>query len=166
MGTGKKGRFRGLYWQQFMLTAGMVLLTLLLLGASFYALSYSYTLTEKRGEMRQRAQLIAQLSADYLRSGGEEDGDQELTLRNLAGLASLMSDARFLICNDRGNVLLTSDETLVGRVVTVPDPIMEDILRGDGLYEGRSTVGAVYEQKQFVVGVPVGDRSLWSWCWR
>ena len=159
MGTGKKGRFRGLYWQQFMLTAGMVLLTLLLLGASFYALSYSYTLTEKRGEMRQRAQLIAQLSADYLRSGGEEDGDQELTLRNLAGLASLMSDARFLICNDRGNVLLTSDETLVGRVVTVPDPIMEDILRGDGLYEGRSTVGAVYEQKQFVVGVPVGDRS-------
>ena len=159
MGTGKKGRFRGLYWQQFMLTAGMVLLTLLLLGASFYALSYSYTLTEKRGEMRQRAQLIAQLSADYLRSGGEEDGDQELTLRNLAGLASLMSDARFLICNDRGNVLLTSDETLVGRVVTVPDPIMEDILRGDGLYEGRSTVGAVYEQKQFVVGVPVTDRS-------
>ncbi len=37
-------RFRSLYWQQFVLTAGMVLLTLILLGASFYALSYNYAL--------------------------------------------------------------------------------------------------------------------------
>lgn len=30
-----------LYWNQFLLTAGMVLLTMLLLGVSFYALSYN-----------------------------------------------------------------------------------------------------------------------------
>ncbi len=149
------GRFRSLYWQQFMLTAGMVLLALVLLGASFYALSYNYTLTEKRGEMRDRARLIAQMSADYLQSQGEDAADRENTLRSMAGLASLMSDARFLICNDRGSVLLTSDESLVGRVVEVPEDIRERILREDGLYEGRSTVGAVYEKKQFVVGVPV-----------
>ena len=34
-----KKRFRSLYWQQFSLIAGILLLTLLLLGASFYALS-------------------------------------------------------------------------------------------------------------------------------
>ena len=152
------GRFRSLYWQQFMLTAGMVLLALLLLGASFYALSYNYTLSEKRGEMRDRARLIAQMSAEYLQSQGEEAADQENTLRSMAGLASLMSDARFLICSDRGDVLLTSDETLVGRVVDVPEDIREEILRGDGLYEGRSTVGSAYEKKQFVVGVPVMKR--------
>jgi len=151
-------RFRSLYWQQFVLTAGMVLLALLLLGASFYALSYNYTLTEKRGEMRDRARLIAQMSAEYLQSQGEDAADQENTLRSMAGLASLMSDARFLICNDRGSVLLTSDETLVGRVVDVPGDIMEKVLRGDGLYEGRSTVGTAYEKKQFVVGVPVTAR--------
>ena len=151
----KRRRFRSLYWQQFLLTAGMVLLTLLLLGASFYALSYHRTLTAKRGEMRQRAQLIAQLSAAYLRADGDDAGDQELTMRNLASLASLLSDARFLICNDRGNIMLTSDETLRGRVFTVPESIMEEVLRGDGLYEGRSTVGTAYDQRQFVVGVPV-----------
>ena len=32
-----------LYWRQFMLTAGMVVLTMALLGVSFYALSYNYT---------------------------------------------------------------------------------------------------------------------------
>ena len=150
-------RFRGLYWQQFMLTAGMVLLTLLLLGASFYALSYNYTLSEKRGEMRDRARMVAQLSAEFLRSEGDDTLSQGNTLRNLAGVASLMSDAKFLICNAQGSILLTSDETLAGRVITVPEDIMEDILRGDGLYEGRSTVGQAYEKTQFVVGVPVTD---------
>ena len=148
-------RFRSLYWQQFALTAGMVLLTLVLLGASFYTLSYSYTLSEKRGEMRDRAQLVAQLSADFFRAGAGDSGDQEDSLRKLAGVASVMSDAYFLICNDQGAVLLSSDERLVGRTLTVPEDIMSEILEVDGLYEGRSTVGTAYESKQFVVGVPV-----------
>ena len=43
----RKKRFSGLYWQQFALTAGMVMLTLLLLGVSFFALSYNYNFTER-----------------------------------------------------------------------------------------------------------------------
>ena len=43
-----KTRFSSIYWQQFSLIAGVVLLTLLLLGASFYALSYNYLVGEKR----------------------------------------------------------------------------------------------------------------------
>ena len=74
--SGARERIRrvtgSLYWRQFMLTAGMVLLTLALLGVSFYALSYNYTLSEKRQEMRDRAVLVAQLSVDYFTAG--EDG--------------------------------------------------------------------------------------------
>ena len=43
-----KKRFRSLYWQQFSLIAGILLLTLLLLGASFYALSYNYLVKSER----------------------------------------------------------------------------------------------------------------------
>lgn len=142
-----------------MLTAGMVLLTLALLGASFYALSYSYTLNEKRREMAQRAQLIAQLSAEYLSAGENSVTVQNDTLRSLAGVASLMSDVDFLICNSQGQILLTSDEHLVGQVLTVPEDIMTQILGGERLYEGSSTVGDAYTKKQFVVGVPIVDRS-------
>ncbi len=148
-------RFRSLYWQQFMLTAGMVLLTLVLLGASFYALSYNYALKEKRGEMEDRAQLIARMSAPFFAQEGEEDIDREGTLRNLTGVASQMSNVDFLICSDDGRVRLTSDECLAGRVITVPENIMEEILHGRGSYEGRSTVGDTYESKQFVTGVPI-----------
>ena len=35
-------RTQSLYWRQLFVTAGMVLLTLCLLGASFFSLSYNY----------------------------------------------------------------------------------------------------------------------------
>ena len=68
-----KRKFNSLYWHQFALTAGMVMLTLLLLGVSFFTLSYGTTTAEKRGEMRTRAELIAQVSADYLIAAGDEN---------------------------------------------------------------------------------------------
>ena len=143
-----------LYWRQFVVTAGMVLLTMVLLGVSFYALSYNYTVSEKRQEMRDRADLVAQLSVDYLTAGDDTERDQEEALRTLAGVASRMTEVDFLICTADGQVLLTTDSTLAGQTVTVPAEITEKIVQGDGLYEGRSTVG-VYEKKQFVVGVPM-----------
>ena len=44
-------RFQGIYWSQFALTAGMVLLTLLLLGTSFFTLSYTYLMSERQQEL-------------------------------------------------------------------------------------------------------------------
>ena len=75
-----------LYWRQFMLSAGMVLLTMVLLGVSFYALSYNYTVEEKRSEMRDRANLISQLSVNYLLAGDDTENTQEDALRSLAGV--------------------------------------------------------------------------------
>ena len=73
-----------LYWRQFMLSAGMVLLTMVLLGVSFYALSYNYTVAEKRSEMRDRANLISQLSVNYLLASDDTENTQEDALRSLA----------------------------------------------------------------------------------
>ena len=145
-----------LYWRQFMLTAGMVVLTMALLGVSFYALSYNYTVSEKRQEMQDRAVLVAQLSVDYFTAGDDAERDQGDALRSLAGVASRMTDVDFLICDTTGSVLLTTDADLAGKTVVVPEDITQTVLGSERLYEGRSTVG-VYEKKQFVVGVPMAD---------
>ena len=55
-------------------------------------------------------------------------------------------------------MLLTSDAGLVGKSVRVPEEIVETTFSNENGYEGRSTVG-VYEQKKFVVGVPMTDES-------
>ncbi len=147
----KKPSRRSLYRQQFMLTASLVLLTMVLLGVSFFALSYNYTLSQRRDEMQNRATLVARISAEFLR--GQDTADVEDHLQDLAGVASLMSDVNFLICDARGQVLLTSDERLVGMSLTVPGDIMAQV-ETKGIYEGTHTLG-VYPQKQVVVGVPV-----------
>ena len=149
--SNNRSKFRSLYWQQFMLSAGLVLLTLVLLGVSFFALSYNYTLSQRREEMRTRADLVARMSEDFL--SREISADMQADLQDLAGVASLMSDVNFLICNEQGNVILTSDDRLVGRVVTLPKEITEEILQ-EGVFEGAHTVG-IYDYKQVVVGVPV-----------
>lgn len=149
-----KKRFQSLYWQQFLLTAGMVLLTLLLLGASFYTLSYNYTVKEKRGEMENRAELIARMSAPYLLAASQNEEPDD-SLRNMAGIAARMSDVDFLICNSSGNVLLTSDDRIVGQVVTIPGEISQIIINEGTMYEERTDLGGIYDTKQFVVAVPV-----------
>ena len=152
MGRLKK-RFGSLYWQQFFLTAGMVLLTLLLLGISFYALSYNYTVSEKRGEMRERAELMARVSVPYLEAEG--DG-QEGDLLSMARVASMVANVNFLIGDADGNILLTTDEQFVNRTIRLSEDFTKQIVSGGG-YEGRSSLGGLYQSKQYVVGVPAAD---------
>ena len=145
-------RFDSLYWQQFLLTAGMVLLTLFLLGVSFYALSYNDTVSERRSEMRQHAELIANMSGDYLASDGQTASP---SLQNLIALAAGLTKADFLLCNDQGYALLTSDQRLGGQVVSVPQEIQDAVFGDKGFYQGRSSIGGAYDIRQFVVAVPV-----------
>ena len=150
-----KKKYNSLYWQQFFLTSGLVLLTLVLLGVSFFALSYNYTMTEKRSEMKERAELVARFSLEYMKE--EPSGDAQEELRNLAGVATMMSDVNFLICNLQGQVMLTTDGRLVGKSVALPQEITSSVLT-DGEYEGMGKAG-VYSQKQVLVGVGIKDGS-------
>ena len=152
-----KKRNSSLYWNQFALTAGMVLLTMLLLGVSFFALSYGTTTVEKRGEMRTRAELIAQMAATYLTAEEDQRVDQQEAFGKLAEVASRMSDVDFLICTSQGGVVLTTDESLGGRSVTLPQEIVDEILSAEALYEGRSDISGVYRDKKLAVGVPMHD---------
>ena len=51
-------KFRGLYWRQMFVTVGMVLLTLFLLGVSFFSLSYNYARGQENGELAAQAQVV------------------------------------------------------------------------------------------------------------
>jgi len=101
--------------------------------------------------MRDRAALMARASTDFL--SAEESGDMQQKLHDLAAVASLMSDVNFLICNEQGQALLTTDTSLEGKSVTLPQEIVTDIV-AEGVYEGSHTIG-VYSRKQVAVGVPV-----------
>ena len=143
-----KKRCLTIYWQNFMLTASVVMLTLALLGSAFFALTYSYAVDERSEQMQSKATIVSHMVSSYIESGS-------LTgLRELANFASNVTDAQFLICNTDGDLLLTTDPTLANRVLTMPQEVIDGAMSGD-TYTTRTTLGGIYEETHFVVGVPI-----------
>lgn len=148
-------RFQSIYWRQFALIAGMVLLTLLLLGTSFFALTYTYIMTEKKDEMMEKAELMAELSATYADDfrvpgywGNEGEG-----MRLLARVASSLSNIDFLIWDTQTNTLLTTDTTLEGQEMALPSAITKRVMAGKN-YSGMSSLN-IYPGNKYVVAVPI-----------
>ena len=153
-------RFQGLYWRQLFVTAGMVMLTLFLLGASFFSLSYNYARSQQSDELLDRAEIMSRLSVDYLESGrylNIEDLRNDPGFQQLASFGATVSDVQFMICDTEGHVLLSTDENLSGKVVTMPEEITREILE-EGSTSRRDDLDGLYEQKRMVVGVPVVNR--------
>ena len=149
-------RFQGLYWRQMFITVGMVLLTLMLLGASFGSLSYNYARSQKSGETRTKAVVMSQLSVNYLESGRFltiEELQNDRDFRQLASFAATVSDVHFMICDREGHVLLSTDKDLTGMTVTMPAKMTREIME-QGETSARDDLGGLYENKRFVVGVP------------
>jgi len=151
----EKKRFQSIYWRQFALIAGMVLLTLLLLGTSFFALTYTYIMTEKKDEMVEKAELMAELSATYADDFPIPGhfGDDNQGIRIIAQVASSLSDIDFLIWDTQTNTLLTTDTTLEGQEVSIPSAISKRIQEGKN-YSGMTTLN-IYPSTKYVVAVPI-----------
>ena len=60
-----------MYGRQFATMVGMVLLSFLMLGASFATLSYQYTIRDKKDTLERNAKYIAQFTSDSVKTGGE-----------------------------------------------------------------------------------------------
>ena len=144
-------RFQGIYWRQLFMTTGIVLLTLFLLGASFFLLSYNYARQERNEELKARATVVARLSAAYLRDNVFASQEE---FRELASFGASVSDMDFLICDCDGRALLTTEEALGGKVILMPEQLVRTALE-EGTASTVSNLNGLYAGKQFVVGVPV-----------
>ncbi len=147
-------QFQGLYWRQMLVIVSMVLLTLILLGASFFSLSYNYARSQQGEEIAAKARVMSQLSLSYLESGRYmemEDLQNDQDFQRLASFAAVVSDVQFMICDTEGHVLLSTDEALEGKTVTIPAHRTEKVMeRGSASW--RDDFGGLYPRKRFSVG--------------
>lgn len=144
-------RFKGIYWRTFTVTVGMVALTLVLLGTSFFALTYSYIVTEKRAELRSRAEIIAQMALDAYATPGSWL-DRQDDLRAMVGVAQQMSGTDFLIWVPQERTFIWTNTELDSRDVHLPQAMGEKLAKGD-TYLGTSDLG-LYDTARIVVAVP------------
>ena len=149
--------FHGLYWRQMAVTVGMVTLTLVLMGVSFFSLSYNYARGQRTDELLVRAQAVSKLSVRYLETGrylSMEELQEDEQFRQLAATAAVISEMDILVCDTDGHVLLSTDETMAGQSINIPQSVMEKVL-SDGTWSGRSRLDQIYQNKQFIGGVAV-----------
>ena len=96
---------KSFYQRQFMLMAGMVLLSFALLGSAFITLSYQYTIQDKRDSMERNAKFISEFTSAVQSSGlSLMDSSYQAYVSSI----SRISDAYVIICRPGGRVLLAS----------------------------------------------------------
>jgi len=152
----KFSRLRTIYWRQFFLTAGMVFLSLMLLGAAFFSLGYNYISNEKKAELQGQTDLLAQFASQYI-SNGKISQDQ--TFRVLTRFAGSIADMDLFVYDLNGQALLTSSSTLLaleGQQIFLPSAITEKVLAGEN-YSGLGTLGGLYQQSMFLLATPITD---------
>ena len=147
-------KFQGLYWRQLFVTAGTVLLTLLLLGASFFSLSYNYAKQQRNEELQDKAKAVAGFSVDYL-AGGKISGEEEF--RKLTSFAASISDVNFLVCDTDGDILLTTGGGRLGTNIRIPHDLMKETLQ-KGISNAKGKLNGLYSRNHYVVGVPVLEK--------
>ena len=165
-----KKQFHGIYWRQFGINVALVALTLILLGTSFFALSYTYILDSQRNELEEKARIMAVKAEELVR---EQLKQEELLekdpfssaadyyaawqarsekLEELLQVAQEMSDIKFLICLPGQGVIRTDDTMIDGTELTLPAELGERLAAGD-TYAGFTDLG-FYDSARFVVAVP------------
>ena len=111
--------FHGMYWRQLLVTAGMVLLTLVLLGFVFFSLSYIHMRREQSKELEQRAASMASQCVEYTTRNPLNER-QHLPFRllknnsgffNLADLATDVSGMQFVVYDMDRNIVYPAKES-------------------------------------------------------
>ncbi len=148
-------RFKGIYWRQFIVSVGLVALTLVLLGASFFTLTYSYIVAEKRSELEQKAEIIAQLAENAYSKPGAALGIWNDDMSEIIDVVERMSDIDFLIWIPALNRFACTDSTLLDQELHLPKSMGEKLMRSE-TYTGVTSFG-VYSTPRFVVAIPTSS---------
>ena len=94
--------FRGMYWRQLLVTSGMVLLTLALLGFVFFYISYIHMRDEQTAELEKRADALAKEGVSVI-SQRRLHTFNELTRTDFpqrADFGARLTDAQFIIYDE------------------------------------------------------------------
>ena len=145
---------KSLYGRQFLLTAGMILISFAMLGVSFFVLSYRYTLQETRQSIERNTDDVARFTANVRAEGvGVRSVAYQLYIANVAHI----SNAFVLITEADGEMVLCSDGVTVTSGLSgqyIPRDIAEQVVQ-QGDYKGMTTLGGLFPEKRFVAGTPI-----------
>jgi len=146
---------KSIFFKNFMNTVVLLLLSFVMFGAAFTALSYRYIMDRETTAMQNDIHRVAKMLSAY---GTEWDLDS-IEIRATISLFSDTSGFHVLVCDGEGTVVSCSDRELycphLGQ--TVPDGVLAEMDSGE--YYGVTALGGIYERSQHVAGSVISSRS-------
>ena len=144
-----------MYGRQFATMVGMVLLSFLMLGASFATLSYQYTIREKKDTLERNAEYIAQFTSDSVKTGGELVW-QTAAFQNYLNSVALVSDSHIMVATPEGVVVYaTSGGAALPALqyAQLGRDTVEDVV--GGTCTGMTVLNGLYGEPRYLVGLPI-----------
>ena len=150
------------YKRQFVMMAGVIMISFALLGTAFITLSYQYTIREKRESMSRNADYIAAFTAN-MRANSRLDIRNELYQAYIASLAQI-SDAVVVLSDTEGQVLLTTDGSTVNMGhsgLYLPQTVLGALESGGG-FTGLTDLSGLFPDERYVAGtlITIAARDL------
>ena len=149
-----------MYGRQFATMVSMVLLSFLMLGASFATLSYQYTIREKKDTLERNARVIAGFTSESIQAtavGGGLVWKTDAFQSYLASVAKV-SDTHVMVATPDGQILYATagDGELTGlRYQQIPRDMAAELPSAP--YVGMSDLGGLYGEARYLVGLPITD---------
>ena len=144
-----------MYGRQFATMVGMVLLSFLMLGASFATLSYQYTIREKKDTLERNARYIAQFTSNSVKTGGELVWQTD-AFQNYLNSVALVSDSHIMVATPEGVVLYATSGSAA--LPQFQNALLSrhtvDAIAG-GSFVGMTTLNGLYDETRYLVGLPV-----------
>ena len=145
---------KSLHSRQFALMASMVLISFILFGGAFAALTFRYTLEEKRDSLARNAGFIAEFTSAALTQGLTVDNE---SFQIYVSSISSISDATILLAENDGQVVFASNNSLVRW--QVPASVLEQV-RLTGQYNAVGNLGGIFRDIHYVAGLPITVKLL------
>jgi len=136
-----------LFFKNLILSAGLVLLSLALIGLAFSLISYDYIVREKRRTLDSTASVIAYTVSAAATEAKLSDSVIRLTIASV----SLATGNHVSVCDLYGAVLAASDLRLYSDRLNhiMPEEIISE-LNAAGSWSGLSDLGGYYEKRRWI----------------
>ncbi len=146
-----------MYGRQFATMVSMVLLSFLMLGASFATLSYQYTIREKKATLDRNARVIADFTSNAVNTMGGGVW-QTASFQGYLNAMATVSDSHVLVATPEGQILFATagnGELLPLQYKNIPQDMAAGL--AEIPYVGMTTLGGLYDEARYLVGQAVTD---------
>ncbi len=136
----------------FTMVAMILLVTILILGASFRALVEDYLVDNATEKLHNDATVISDLALVYYMDGGMSQAD---FLTNVS-IASIVSEADAIICNETGRIVMCSDSPMgcAHQGMIVSPAYLQKVYENNGDIT-QGVIENLYEEPRYLVSVPI-----------